>query len=237
MVPSPLYMRISAFFLVVYGLLGLASYAAMIAALGFPPLRPGGGFLEAVYLSYANPALNVVRALELLSYPVGLIGMSGLAIYIMRERFGLGLSLGIFAVVGILGFAVETLIEVSAAEIALSGKWLEAAFITVPRIEIVLLLDFVAAKLYYSGAITTLIAQALLAIALFAGGRLSRASAVLFVGNILAWSLATLLFAMGEAVAADLVLSVQVLVLTAAFIVAAAVMFASNNDTITIGSR
>ena len=140
-----------------YGLLGLGAYAAMITALGFPPLRRGGGFLEAVYLSYANPALNVVRAIELISYPAGLIGFSGLAVYLMRERFGLGLTAGVFGIVGIIANAAETLIEINAAEIALSGEYLEAAFITVPRIEVVLLLDFVAAKLYYAGAAVTLI--------------------------------------------------------------------------------
>jgi hypothetical protein len=59
----------------------------------------------------------------------------------------------------------------------------------------------------------------------------------LFVGNILAWSLATLLFAMGETVIADIVLSVQVLALTAAIIAAATVMFKFDNDDIIINSR
>lgn len=235
--PSRTYIRTSAFFLIAYGLLGLGAYAAMIAALGFPPLRPGLGFLEAVYLSYSNPALNVVRALEMISYPAGLIGLSGLAVYIMRERFGLGLGVGIFSIVGLLGFATETLIEINAAEMALSGESLKAVFITVPRLEIVLLLDFIAAKFYYTGAIAALIAQALLAIALFAGNRLSRVSAALFAVNILAWSLATMLFAMGETVAADIVLSAQILALTAAYVIAAVAMFASYDNNITVSSR
>jgi hypothetical protein len=236
-VPSRTYIKASAFFLIAYGLLGLGVYAAMIAALGFPPLRPGLGFLEAVYLSYANPALNIVRTLEMISYPAGFVGLSGLAVYIMRERFGFGLGIGIFAGIGIIGFATETLIAVSAAELALSGESLKAAFINVPRLEIVLLLDFIAAKFYYAGAIAALIAQALLAIALFGGNRLSRVSAVLFAVNILAWSLATLLFAMGGTVAADIVLSVQILTLTTAYIIAAVAMFASDDNNITVSSR
>jgi len=235
--PCRTYINTSAFFLAAYGLLGLGAYAAMIAALGFPPLRPGGGFLEAVYLSYSNPALNVVRTLELLSYPVGLIGLSGMAVYLMKERFGFGLSAGLFAIIGIIGFAAETLVEINAAEIALSGDALKAAFITIPRLEIVLLLDFVAAKFYYTGAIITLIAQALFAIALFTGGRLSRISALLFVVNIVTWSLATLLFAIGEVVIADIILSLQVVALTSAIIFAAAVMLKSDNDAIVINSR
>ena len=237
MAPSRTYFKVSAFFLAGYGLIGLGAYAAMLAALGFPPLRPGLGFLEAVYLSYANPALNIVRALELISYPAGLAGLSGLAVYLMRERFGLGLGIGIFSIVGVLGFAVETLIAVNAAELALSGESLKAAFLTVPRLEIVLLLDFIAAKFYYAGAIAALIAQALLAIVLFARNGLSRVAAALFAVNILAWSMATLLFAMGETVVADIVLSVQILALTTAYIVAAVAMFASDDNNITVSSR
>lgn len=237
MLPSRIYVRTSAFFLVAYALLGLGAYATMIAALGFPPLRPGLGFLEQVYLSYANPSLNIVRTLELIGYPIGLVGLAGLAIYVARLRFGLGLTAGVFAVVGIIGYSAGTLIEINAAEIALSGDSLRAALLTVPRLEIVLLLDFLASKFYYAGAITTLIAQALLAIALFSGSRLERVSAVLFFVNVISWSSSILLFATGITVAADLVLSVQVTVLAGAYITSAFTMLKTDDGSIIVNSR
>ncbi len=237
MSPTRIYIRTSAFFLIAFALLGLGAYIAMIAALGFPPLRPGLGFLEQVYLSYSNPSLNIVRTLELISYPVGLVGLVGLTVYIMRERFGLGLTAGVFAIAGILGYSAGTLIEINAAEVALSGDSLKAAIITIPRLEIVLLLDFIASKFYYAGAIITLITQALLSIALFAGSRLARISAVLFVINIITWSLATLLFAMGITIPADIVLSLQVLTLGGAYITSATTMLKTNDESIIVNSR